>query len=160
VERTVERELREAEQVLVQRADHDDVELDGREADLEGGVDAGKRVGELAAAGDAFVDVGVERVEADVDALETGVAQVVRELGQQRGVGGQRDGLEAGDGAEASDVIDDAVTDERLAAGETDLTDAFAPGDAGEAPELLEGHPPLRGLERPNPPRKESGGGG
>ena len=44
----LQRHLREAEQVLLERADHDDVELDRVEAHLEGGVEPGERVVELA----------------------------------------------------------------------------------------------------------------
>ena len=71
--------------------------------------------------------LGVERVEAHVDALESGIAQLGGVARQQRRVGGERDALDALDRAQLADEVGHAVAHERLAAGEPDLADALAP---------------------------------
>ena len=94
---------------------------------------------ELAAAGDARVLLGIERVERDVHALEAGGAKLGRHLGEQRAVGGERDRLDAVDLVEPADVVDDAAAHQRLATGEADAADALLGGECGEVLDLLVG---------------------
>ena len=105
--------------------DHDDVELDGREASLEGRVEAGEGIFELAAPGDRRELIGIERVETHVDALESGIAQLGGESREQRRVGSECEALDALDRAQFSDEVGHAPTDERLATGQPDLADAL-----------------------------------
>ena len=68
-------------------------------------------------------DVVVERVEADGDSTETGVAQRLRLLRQQRRVRRQRQ-VEPADPGEHRDELLEVAAEQRLAAGQPDLLDA------------------------------------
>ena len=99
--------------------------LTGSKPDLEGGVESGERIVELAAARDARVLLGVERVEAHVDALESGVVQLLGVARQQRRVGRERHALDADVVTQRADELGHAFAHQRLAAGQPDLADAL-----------------------------------
>ena len=97
-------------------------------------------VGNAGDAGEAF---GIDRVHADGDAIETGVFQRLRDLGQQMAVGSQRNfRLLSLGGAQLSEVankLHDALAQQRLAAGQANLGDAEANQDARHAQIIGEG---------------------
>ena len=99
-------------------ADRDRVELDRCEAGGARRLDAGQHARKVTPARDAPEALRVERIEADVDAVDTGRAQRRRQLGQQVGVGRQRDVVDARDRAQLADERRQVAAHGRLAAGE------------------------------------------
>src|SRR5882672_6200532 len=121
--------------IVIESADEDGVHFGGREARFLGGLDAVPDLGERFGTRDAFESGGVERIEADVDATETGGDEPVAALGEQVAVGGHGEVFDA-ESMQACDVVFDAVADERLTAGDTDFANAEVQEDASEAVEL------------------------
>ncbi len=76
--------------VIVDPSHRDDVELDRVEASRNGGVDAFEHPSQFVAFGQAKETVGDEGVDADVDTVETGVAQIVGDQGEGGAVGRHR----------------------------------------------------------------------
>ena len=120
--------------VVVDAALDDGVDLHRVEAGLLGGLDAVEHVVELVAAGHlAGTSLAIERVEADVDPAQPGVAQLARRraaaspplvvIARSIGPCGGAQGGELGD--EHREVGPDG----RLAAGEADAVDAVALDD-------------------------------
>ncbi len=90
--------------VVVQAADQHCIYFYGAEARGLGGVDAGHHLVESFCAGDAFEFIAVERIEADVDAVEPGGEERVEAFGEKMAVCG--DGKIANaDGFQARDEI-------------------------------------------------------
>ena len=139
VDRSVEGQAGELEHVLPHAPHHDRVDLHGFKAVFEGGVDARERLLHTPQARDLRKALGVEGVERDVDAVEAGVAQGGGQARQERPVGGERDVLDARDGANLLDERHDAMGDERLAAGEPHARDALLGDEANEVGDLLGG---------------------
>ena len=82
-ERLVARELGERfDFVIVEVANDDGVDLDGREAQFPRAGDGGEQFAEAIAAGKFFEIIAVERIEAEGHAAQTGVAQGLGVLGQ------------------------------------------------------------------------------
>ena len=111
---------------------------------LTGRPTARGRVDPLEHARDREVDVVhrlerrvVERVEADVDAVEPGVPQRLRLAREERGVRRQRD-VEPVDRREPLDEALELLPEQRLATGQPDLLDAERGEGPGDALELLE----------------------
>src|SRR5216683_846523 len=121
--------------VVVQAADQDGVHLGGRQARFLGDIDTVHHGGKGLGSGDAFEFGGIERIEADIDAAETGGQEPVAPFGKQVAVGGHGEVLDA-EGMEARDVVLDAFADERLAAGDADFTDAQAEKNPSKTVEL------------------------
>lgn len=84
---------------------------------------------------DAFESGGVERIETNVDAAETGGDETVAAFGEEVAVGGHREIFNA-ESMEACDVIFDAIADERLTASDANFPNAEVQEDAGKAVEL------------------------
>ncbi len=80
--------------VLVDAAHHHRVQLE-REAGLARGDDAVQHRLHFAIAGELGEGVGRQRVEADVEVVQTGGLEAGGALRQQGGVGGERDALQA-----------------------------------------------------------------
>ena len=89
----------------------------------------------------------VERVEGDRDAVEAGVRQRLRELRQQRAVGGQRDVDVRRGLAELGDERRQVGAQRRLAAGQPQLAHAEAGDESAEACDLLERQDLVAGQE-------------
>src|SRR5467141_903750 len=81
------------------------------------------------------VAVGIERIEADVDAAEAGGKEPVAPFGQQVAVGGHGE-LNDAEGVETRDVVLDAFADERFAAGDADFAYSKAKENPGDTVEL------------------------
>ena len=80
---------------------------------------------EPAQARDLSEECGVERVERNVDAVEPGVFELWRQLGQQRAVGGERDILDLRDRTDVANERDNAAADQRLATRQAHTANAF-----------------------------------
>jgi len=118
--------------IVVDSSDEDGVDLDGTKRRGLSGVDAGDDMVKNARARDAFESGWVERIEADVDAVEAGGHEIGAMLGEAISVGRHRKVARA-ESFQASDEVDDAGANERLAAGDANFADAHADEDAGEA---------------------------
>ena len=71
-----------ADLVVVQAADHDHVDLYGIEACAPGRVEPGQRVSKVASTGQHLESVGLERVEANIHALQASFLECGRVAGQ------------------------------------------------------------------------------
>ena len=125
--------------VVVEAADHDGVDLHRGEPDPPGLGDAGEDLGEPFASGHLLEVHRVQRIHAEADATEPGGAQRLGVPGEEEAVGRHREVADAGDGGELGEEFRDAVAEQRFAAGDADLLDAEAGGDAHEALDLLVG---------------------
>src|SRR6266403_1481179 len=133
---TVAGKLREGfDLVVVESAHEDSVHFGGREARFLGGFDAVHDLGERFSTSDVFESGGIERIEADVDATETGGDQAVAAFGEEVAVGGHGEIFDA-ESMKTRDVVFDAVADERLTAGDANSANAEVQEDASEAVEL------------------------
>ncbi len=140
---------------IVEAAEKDAVDLDGAESGVLGGVDAVEDA--LEAVGDAGYSVkgfGVDGVHADGDAGEAGVFEGLREAGEVEAVGGEGD-VEwiGGEGRMefrgGTDEVEEAIAEERLAAGEANFLDAERDEEAKDAGVVVEGE--LGGLGSAGP---------
>jgi len=102
----------------------DAVEFDVFKAYLLGGADAVEDFAQVAMAGEVAEAVGVDAVEADVEAVDAGVFEALGVLAQVGGVGGHAQFVEAGQCAELFHEGDDAAPNEGFAAGDADFVDA------------------------------------
>src|SRR6266850_460319 len=121
--------------VVVESADEDGVHFGGSEPRFLGGFDAPHDRGERLCAGDAFESGRVERIEADVDATETGGDQAVAAFGEQMAIGGHGEVFDA-ESMKASEEILDTVANQRFTAGDANFANAEMQEDASEAVEL------------------------
>src|SRR6266404_5191694 len=121
--------------VVVEAAHEDSVHFGGREARFLGGFDSVHDLGERFSTSDVFESGGIERIEADVDATETGGDQAVAAFGEEVAVGGHGEIFDA-ESMKTRDVVFDAVADERLTAGDANFANAEVQEDASEAVEL------------------------
>ena len=110
--------------VVVEAAHHHRVQLDRRQAVLLGGADAVEDLADVAAAGDAAEAVGVEGVDADVEAVEPGGGERRGELRQEEGVGRHRDLLHPRERLDGAHELRQVGAHGRLAAGEAELAEA------------------------------------
>ncbi len=93
------------------------------------GIEALHDDAEVAASRDRGELVGVQTVHRDVDAADAGVSQFVREAGELRPVGGQRQLLQRAGLEMARETADEAhqvAPDQRLAARQPNLARAAA----------------------------------
>ena len=139
VHRALPRQLRERQRVVVHSLEHHHVDLDRLQAGLDGGVQAGQGLRQVADPGDVAIDLGVESVQADVDPREPGLLELGRVARQQQAVGGERD-LELGlYAAQHADEVYRTLAHERLPAGYPDAPDARLRRGPREQLELLVG---------------------
>ena len=127
VPRPLARDLGEVDDLVVVEAPHDDaVDLDRREARILGGAEAFHRLVETARGppGDLLEPVAVERVEADVHAGDASFPEGRRETGQEDGVRGERDVVDARNRGDHAHEVRQVLADERLSPGDAD---AFQP---------------------------------
>ena len=125
--------------VVVDAADDDRVDLDRVQAKFLRQADAGQDLVQAVAAGDLLEIVAVERIQAEADAAQAGLAQRRRLLREEEAVGGHRQVGDAGNPGDARDQFLDVVAQQRFAAGEPDFLDAQADGEAHDALDFLEG---------------------
>src|SRR5882724_4062932 len=121
--------------IVIESADEDGVHFGGREARFLSGFDAVHDLGERFGTRDVFESGRVERIEADVDATETGGDEPVAAFGEEVAVGGHGEVFDA-EGMKRGAVIVDAVADEWLTAGDANFANAEMQEDASEAVEL------------------------
>ncbi len=103
-----------------------------------GRVDAGEHAMELVVPRQRLEAIGVQRVEADRQAMQAGVAQRARVRRQQHAVGRHRQIANGRAGGEARDERREVAAQQRLAAGEPDLVHAEADEHVHELFDLLE----------------------
>ena len=132
-------ELDEAVDLVLDAGQQHGVDLDGRKAGRKRRVESGESGDERAAAGEPRVALRVEAVDAHVDALEAGRAQIGGAARQQDGVGREREVGEALERGKPLDEADEPLAHERLAAGHADPRDAGGHGGGGESQQLLVG---------------------
>ena len=89
------------------------------------------------AAGDALILRVIEGVQADVDAVETGLAQLVQQRREQEAVGGQRYLTHAGNCLQRADKIRTAPADKRFAACDLEPVNAQRRRRTCDAQQLL-----------------------
>ena len=108
--------------VVVDAALNDGVDLDGSEPHLGGAVDGMQdAAGAEATSVHLLENLVVNAVQADGDAVESGVLEVPGLLGQQVAVGGQRDVGDAINGGHLRDQLRQISTQQGLAAGDARL---------------------------------------
>jgi hypothetical protein len=84
--------------VVVESTHHHHVEFDGQQSGGFGGGNARPDIAEFGAAGHIFEAFSIERVDADIDAVESGGFEVGGNRREFDGIGGHGDMLDAGDG--------------------------------------------------------------
>jgi hypothetical protein len=94
---------------------------------------------EPSAAGHRFEAVGVERIDRDVDAVESRLRQIVSEAPQQEGIRRHGDFSDAGERLDTAHQIDNASTDGRLTTGEADLVDSDPSKEHDQTQQLIVG---------------------
>src|SRR5579863_8710381 len=117
--------------VFVEAADEDGVYFRGTERRVLGSVDAAHNGVVSARASDFFELDGIERIEADVDAVQAGSDQGRDTLGQQVAVGGHGN-VRYAQLVQLVDVVFRAFADQRLAAGDAHFLDAQVHKNAGQ----------------------------
>ena len=124
------------------------IDLDRAEAGGAGRLDPGKYIAELAATtGQRAERVGIQRVQADRDPPQPGLAQGDCMPGEQRSVGGQGEVVDAVDPRQPRDQLRQPLAQQRLAAGQAQLAHAQAGEAARQGFDLVEGQP--RGRVKP-----------
>ena len=93
--------------------------------------------GDVPRAGDGLEPLGPRRVQADVDAVQSGLGQGWAVFREQEAVRRHRDLLDAGDALERAHEVRRALPDERLAARYAEVPEAERGEDTGEAQEFL-----------------------
>src|SRR5688572_13532673 len=106
--------------VLVGAAHHDRVDLEGLESGAGCRVDAGEDRRVRVEAGQRFEAAAVQRVEADGDAVQPGIAQRGGLLGEQHAIGRQREIRDAGQPGQLGNEDRQIAAQQRLAAGHPD----------------------------------------
>ena len=118
--------------VVIEAAHQHGVHFYGPKTRSLRGVDTCHHLVESFCAGDAFEFFAVERIEADVDAVETGGEKSVEALREQVAVGSDREIVDA-DCFEVRDKIFDAGADKRFATRDANFLNAHADENAREA---------------------------
>src|SRR5215469_8339588 len=124
--------------ILVEAAHQNGVDLDRGQAGFLGGVDATHDRVVGARASDLLKLDWVERVEADVNAMEACGDQLFAAVGQEAAVGGHGEVLDP-DCLEVGNEGFDAIAHERLAPRDAHLGDAKTHKDADQAAEFVPG---------------------
>ena len=130
MQRAVDGHLGKLQKILVEALYRNGVDLDRLKTHLERRVDCRKDVFYVAQACNAVVGICIKRVEADVDAREARVFEVLRHTRQKQAVGGKADVVYAC-GLDICDEAHDTLLDQRLSAGQAHLLDALLRGDLG-----------------------------
>ena len=91
---------------------------------------------------DARKALGIDRIHADADAIEARIFERLRDLGEEVAVGGERNfrllALESAQLGQIAHEFDDALAQQRLAAGEADFGDAKSDEHARHAQVVVE----------------------
>ena len=132
VDAFVEGEAHQVEDlVAVALAQNDGVEFDAVEAGGDGGVDARQHPVQIAIAGQEAEALGVQGVEADVDAPHPGGADGVGAGGKLGAVGGEDQFRQAGQGVDGAQELDQVGPHQGFAAGQAHLAHSQADKGAG-----------------------------
>ena len=107
-------------------------------ADAPGRGQTGQDAGEVVAPRDLMEAFAIQGVDVHVEAAQAGIVERLRELFQQHAVGGEGQVLDARNGGQAADQHGQVAAHEGLAAGDAQLADSQAHGDAHEALDLFE----------------------
>ena len=125
--------------MIVQAADDDCIDLDWPQPQFARQINAGQHGTQTVASGD-FLEIGrIEGIEAEADAVEPGLAQRVPLLGKEKSVGRHSQVGYARDEAKPGDQRFQALSQQRLAAGQANFVDAELDGKPYQALDFLEG---------------------
>src|SRR4051812_41751524 len=133
--------------MIVDVADDYGIDFDGSEAEFSGKPDGGQDFSKAITPGHLLEVLRLERIHAEADAPEAGLAQRLGFPGEKKPVGGHGQVLNSCDGGNPRNQILDAVAEQGFAAGQTDFPDAHAGGDGHKTFDLLKtehmgfGHP-------------------
>ena len=123
--------------IVVDAADDDSVDLEAGEDRRRGG-DPLEHAIELVESRQAAEPFGMQRVEADGQAVQTGVAQRPRLRREQDAVGRHRQVANGGARGEPADQIGQVAAQQRLASGQPHLVDAERGEDVDQRLDFLE----------------------
>ena len=131
--------------IVVEAAQQDAVDLHRIQADTLRRADSLEyALVSVRHAGDAREALGIDRIHGDRDTRQSGVGEWLRHLGQQMSIGGEGDverlAFERLHRRQFPHHVDEALAQQRLAASETDLSDAEADEDARHAQVVGDGH--------------------
>ncbi|EAP99159.1 hypothetical protein JNB_03285 [Janibacter sp. HTCC2649] len=115
------------------------VDLDGHQPGFAGRLESGLDVLQPVAPGQVGELLGVDRVQADVDPVETGSGQWSGKPIQPNAVGGHGDARPRREGGDAAHKVGQGPAEQRLATGETHLLDAQCDEDRHEPDQLVVG---------------------
>jgi len=133
------RELGErADFVVVQSANDDRIDFDGIKPEFLGQRNAFEDLFQAVAARQFLEICLVERIKAEADALEAGVAEGPGFVGKQEAIGGHGQVYNSGNLGETSDQFFDVVTEEGFAASEAEFLDAEACRETDDAFDFFE----------------------
>src|SRR5690606_1043116 len=124
--------------VVVAPAQQHCVELDRIEAQAKRHFHALGDLGETVMAGDRAEALRVQRIQADVEGRQAGLAPLAHMARQQGAVGGDGDAADAGHGGHRGDDRQQVLAQRRLAAGEPDLAHPQRREGAHQALDLIE----------------------
>ena len=131
--------------LVVDAAHQDGVDLDRFESGFAGGGQSLDDIGEAVAASDLGERFAVDRVEADVDPIESGFGQRLRGVLEAQAVGRHGRAGTRGQGLGLGDDLGEAPPQQRLTAGEADVADTeHLDTDADQADELFIGQSLIR----------------
>lgn len=102
-----------------------------------GGVDALKDAVQVTHARDPLEALGVQGVQADIEAVEAGVFEGLGVAVEQKAVGGHGDALDAVDRAQLGDQVGDVGAHQGLAAGDAHAGDALCSEDLDQLGDLV-----------------------
>ncbi|MNF90227.1 hypothetical protein D3C84_727840 [compost metagenome] len=117
---------------------HHAVELDSLKPRIPRRFDAAQHLIEIAVAGDRAKFLRVQAVEADVHPFNTRLHQRPRQAAQLRAVAGHHQFAQTGQRGDVATQIDNAGTDQRLAAGKANLAHAQANEQRCQALQFLQ----------------------
>ncbi|MCY1450326.1 hypothetical protein D9M71_671240 [compost metagenome] len=108
-----------------------------------GGIDAGNHLGQVAGTGQGLEALGIEAVEADVQARQAGIEQRLGQAGELRAIAGHAQLAQARQGGNPGAQLDDARAHQRLAAGQADLAGAHGDKAFSKLIQLFKGEDAL-----------------
>ncbi|VTR70961.1 hypothetical protein DESC_870117 [Desulfosarcina cetonica] len=138
VEGIRQREPAEIDDFVVVDAPHGHgVDLDRGKTDCMGALDSRPHAIKHVIAGNVGIAFAFQRIQADVDAADTGIENPLGIGFEQHAVGGQGDIFQFRNGRQAAQKIDGAVTDQGFSAGDANLLDPQANADVDDAQNFL-----------------------
>ncbi|MNT56352.1 hypothetical protein D3C72_1936420 [compost metagenome] len=129
--------------MIVAALHHYAIELGIAKTGLVGSVDAFDDLRQITGASQLAKALRVQAVEADVEALDPGVEQRLRQFGQLRAVGGHAQFPQAGQVGDLFAQLHHARTDQRFAPGQADLAGAQCDEALCDLVNLFQGQHPL-----------------